>query len=122
MTSVFIHNQSRPEIAPIHSRVCDLFASRLRGLMFTRSIHPEEGILLIHHQDSRLDASIHMLFMFYDLGIIWINSHKEVVDTTLAKKWRPIYVPSAPAYYTLETHPAQLENYKIGDKLEFQDA
>lgn len=122
MKSVLIYNLSMTENQPIRTKVCDQFSSRLRGLMFSKELKLDEGLLFVHPRESRMDASIHMLFMFYDLAIIWINSRFEVVDTTLAKKWRPIYVPSAPAFYTLEAHTRQLNNFKIGNKLEFHDA
>ena len=35
-----------------------------------------------------------MLFVFMDLAIIWIGFEKIVVDTVLARTWRPAYAPS----------------------------
>jgi uncharacterized protein len=122
MKYVLIYNHSKPEITPIRSKVCDQFMNRFRGLMFTRSIMPDEGLLLVHDHENRIEASIHMFFMFYNLAIVWINSRLEVVDTSLAKKWHPMYIPSLPAHYTLETHPNQLKYFNIGNQLEFQDA
>jgi uncharacterized membrane protein (UPF0127 family) len=101
---------------------CDSFLCRLRGLMFRSSLAPGQGLLLVEGRDSRLDTAIHMLFVFMDLAVIWINSEKVVVDSVLARAWRPAYAPRQPARYILEIHPDRLNEFKIGDKIEFQNA
>ena len=94
---------------------------RLRGLMGRSSQAPAEGLLLVEGRDSRIDSSIHMLFVFMDLAIIWINSGYTVVDTVLARSWRPAYTPRLAASYILEIHPSRLNEFSIGDQVEFQN-
>lgn len=101
---------------------CDSFSCRLRGLMFRPRLEPDEGLLLVEKRDSRLDTSIHMLFVSFDLAVFWINSDMTVVDKVLARSWKPAYFPKADAKYTLEIHPIRWEDYEIGDKVEFKDA
>ncbi len=90
--------------------------------MFRSSLSLEMGLLLVESRDSRLDTSIHMLFVFMDLAVVWINSEKVVVDTVLARSWRPAYAPRHPAKYILEIHPSRLGEFAIGDHIEFQNA
>ena len=90
--------------------------------MFRSRLSPDEGLLLVEKRDSRLDTSIHMLFVPFDLAVVWINSHMTVVDKVIAKPWRPAYLPKADAKYTLEIHPDRWQDYEIGDKVEFKDA
>ena len=61
-----------------------------------------------------------MLFVKFDLGVIWVNDAGEVVDTVLAKPWKLSYAPKAPARYVIEGHPQLLEQVKIGDKITFK--
>lgn len=89
--------------------------------MFRSSLSPDQGLLLVEARDSRLDTAIHMFFVFMDLAVIWINSEKVVVDTVLARAWRPAYAPRQPARYILEIHPARLGEFKIGDHIEFKN-
>ena len=89
--------------------------------MFTRSIDPDHGLLLVQNRDSRMDASIHMLFMAMDLAIVWINHNKEVVDICLARRWRPAYIPHKAARYVLETHPQRLPDFRIGDRINWHE-
>ncbi len=85
--------------------------------MFERNIREQEGILLSYDEESRLDSSIHMFFMNFDLAVIWLNQDFQVVDKTLARRWRPYYAPVIPAAHVLETHPNHLNDFSIGDQL-----
>jgi len=121
MRTVKIINQNRPNGRPIHAGYCDSFLKRLRGYMFTRAIQRQEGLLLVESRESRSNTAIHMLFMNFDLAVIWINDQMEVVDACLAYRWRPFYAPARPARYTLETHPDHLSEFRLGDRLSFID-
>ncbi len=90
--------------------------------MFHSHLAQEAGILLVQGRDSRLDAAIHMLFVFMDLGVVWINSENVIVDSVLARAWRPFYAPARAARYILEIHPDRLNEFSIGNHVEFQDA
>ena len=119
---VFIHNLNRPIGYPARVGYCDSFLCRLRGLMFRPRLARDEGLLLVEGRDSRLDTSIHMLLVNFDLAVFWINSAMTVVDKVIAKSWRPVYFPKAEAKYTLELHTGRWNDYEIGDKVEFKNA
>lgn len=90
--------------------------------MFRSRLARDEGLVLVIGRDSRADSSIHMFFVPFDLAVFWINSEMEVVDKVLAKSWRPAYFPAKAARYTLEIHPDRIEDYEVGNKVEFQNA
>ena len=121
MKTILIENKNTPLPAPLQAIYCDSFICRLRGLMGRSSLAPAEGLLLVEARDSRVDTSIHMLFVYMDLAVIWINSGYSVVDTILARSWRPVYAPRQPARYILEIHPSRLNEFTIGDQVEFQN-
>ena len=103
-------------------KYCDTFLTQLRGLTFRPRLGLDEGLLLVGTRDSRLDSSIHMLFVAFDLTVIWINSEMKVVDKLIAKSWRPAYFSKQPARYVLEIHPERWGDYEIGDTVQFKDA
>jgi uncharacterized membrane protein (UPF0127 family) len=117
-----VHNLTRPLDKPARVRVCMSFGSRLRGLMFQAALGRDDGRLLVGSRDSRLDSAIHMLFVPFDLAVIWVSSGMEVVDSVLARAWHAAYVPSRPARYVLEVHPDLLSDFEIGHKVEIIDA
>jgi uncharacterized membrane protein (UPF0127 family) len=121
-SDIFIQNVDKRLQAPSRVIYCDSFACRLRGLMFRSRLGLDEGLLLVIDRDARLDSSIHMLFVSFDLAVFWINSQMEVVDKVIARSWRPAYFPARPARYILEIHPSRFTDYEIGQKVEFQHA
>lgn len=90
--------------------------------MFTSSLPENGGLLLVQGSESRLNASIHMMFMRIDLAVIWINKEFSVVDLVLARKWKLAYLPRQAAQYVLETNVSNLSDFSIGDKVSFEEA
>lgn len=119
---IFIQNLDKHLQSPSRVKYCDSFTCRLRGLMFRSQLGVDEGLLLVTDRDARLDSSIHMLFVPFDLAIFWINSQMEVVDKQIARSWRPAYFPARPARYILEIHTSRFNDYEIGQKVNFQNA
>ena len=96
------------------------FTSRLQGFMFRRALRAGEALLLVEPRESRLGTSIHMFFVSFPLGVVWLDNAGRVVDTVEAMPWHPYYAPRAPARYTLETHPAFLAHVALGDVWAFE--
>ena len=119
---ILIDNKNRKLDSLPRIKYCDTFLTQLRGLTFRPRLALDEGLLLVGKQDSRLDSSIHMLFVAFDLTVIWINSDMQVVDKIIAKSWRPAYFSKQPAKYVLEIHPERWGDYEIGDTVQFRDA
>ena len=120
--SISIENKSRRINGALRIKFCDTFLSQLRGLTFRSRLSQEEGLILVGKRDSRLDSSIHMLFVLFDLSVIWINSKMQVVDKVLARSWRPAYFSKQPARYVLEIHPERWGDFEIGDRVQFKNA
>jgi uncharacterized membrane protein (UPF0127 family) len=116
-----IHQDSGRVLIP-HAKWCAGFGSKLRGFTFRRQLNPEDGLVLVEKRDSRIESSITMLFVFFDLGILWVNDAGVVVDKTLARPWRLSYVSQVPARYVVEGHPRLLQEVDVGDRLVFQPA
>ena len=119
---VTVENKSRTISGPLHVQYCDTFFTQLRGLSFRSQLGRDEGLLLVGRLDSRIDSSIHMFFVPFDLSVIWIDSNMRVVDMVLAKPWRPAYFSKQPAKYALEIHPQRRGDFEIGDHVEFRNA
>ncbi|NKQ35824.1 MAG: hypothetical protein HF973_09440 [Chloroflexi bacterium] len=117
-TRQIIHVESGETLIP-QARWCAGFGAKLRGFTFRRQLAPDDGLVLVEKSDSKMSTSIHMFFVFFDLGVIWVNDAGEVVGTALAKPWRPSYVPPGPARYVIEGHPAVLDKVQAGDHIRF---
>jgi hypothetical protein len=116
-----VRNETSDEVVLGRVRHCADFLCHLRGLTFRRGLEGDEGLLLVNRRENRLDAAIHMFFVFFPIAVIWLDAGGGVVDTRLARPFRPIYVPSAPAKDVLEGPPALLERVDVGDQLRFEE-
>jgi uncharacterized membrane protein (UPF0127 family) len=120
--TIAIENKNRDIEGVLRIKYCDTFLTQLRGLTFRSQLGRDEGLLLVGRRDSRLDSSIHMLFVPFDLSVIWISSDMQVVDKVLARSWRPAYFSRHPAKYALEIHPDRWGDFEPGDGVEFKHA
>jgi uncharacterized membrane protein (UPF0127 family) len=89
--------------------------------MFRRSLPQDWGLLFEEKLESRSLTSIHMLFMFFSIAVIWINEAGQVVDARLAKPWVSFIIPQSPARYYLEIVPERLNQFQVGDKVIFEE-
>lgn len=119
---ITIENNARGMEGPLHVKYCDTFLTQLRGFTLRPTLTRDEGLVLVGKRDSRLDSSIHMFFVSFDLAVIWINSKMQIVDKVLARSWRPAYFSKEPAQYVLEVHPDRWDEFQIGDTVQFKNA
>jgi uncharacterized membrane protein (UPF0127 family) len=101
------------------ARWCSSFLCRLVGYQFRRRLKPGEALILVHGQDTVKASSIHMLFVFTPLTVIWVNREGLVTSVQLARPWRLHYASPKPASYVLETSPESFDRFQVGEELEF---
>jgi uncharacterized membrane protein (UPF0127 family) len=112
-------NQTRDVTLLQRVRRADSFLTRLRGLTFRRHLAEGEGLLLVGHRESRADAAIHMFFVFFPIGVVWLDKANRVVDKVVARPFRPFYAPHSPARSVLECRPDVLDQVSAGDQISF---
>jgi len=116
MKYIHIRNFSAP-FKTVIVKYCDSFWSKFVGLMLKKELKQDEGIILVENRESKMNTSIHMFFMNFDITVLWLDKEMVIVDKILARKWAPMYKPKLPAQYVLELHHAKFPEYSIGDKL-----
>lgn len=115
-----VWSQGRGAYLPVRVCACVSFWCRLRGLTFRRTLLPEEALLLVGRREGRLETTIHMLFVFFPIAVLWLNGDGVVVDTCLARPFRLLYAPHRPARDVLEGPPDLLGWVGVGDRLLFE--
>ncbi len=108
-------------LLPLDVRRCATFWCRLRGLMFRRTLRDREALLFVESGEGRVTTSIHMLFVFFPIGVVWLDGQGVVVDKALARPFWPYYAPQKPARYYLEADPAVLDWVAIGERLTIEE-
>jgi uncharacterized membrane protein (UPF0127 family) len=120
--TITIENRNRRVDGGLRVKYCDTFLTQLRGFTFRSELARDDGLVLVGKRDSRVDSSIHMFFVSFDLAVIWINSNMQVVDRVLARSWKPAYFSKQPAKYVLEVHPDRWDEFQVGDRVQFKNA
>jgi uncharacterized membrane protein (UPF0127 family) len=115
--SSLLRNRRTGEVLARRVVRCDTFFSRARGLTFRRALGEDEVYIFSQDRESVTSTTIHMLFVFFPIAVVWLDSRMRVVDTALAKPWRPYYAPRQPAQFFLEGHPSLLEKVQSGDEI-----
>lgn len=116
-----LRNSVTNEVILARAGWCASYWCHLRGLQFVRHLPEDEGLLFVTGYEGRTHTAIHMFFMFFSIGVVWLDKAGVVVDKQLAKPWRPAYAPRAPAQYYVEANPSILDRVEIGDKLRFDE-
>jgi uncharacterized membrane protein (UPF0127 family) len=114
-----IRNATTGEVLATRITWCTTFLTRGLGLMFHPPLKEDEAYIFVEGRESRSLTTIHMLFVFFPLAVIWLDAGKRVVDKALARPFYPYYAPSSPAQYYVECHPRALDMAEIGDQLQF---
>jgi uncharacterized membrane protein (UPF0127 family) len=122
MKTVHISNLTQPKVKSIRAGYCASFVCQLRGLMFRESIPAHEGLLLVQKSEDRLSATIHMMFMRFDICAVWINKACEVVDVRYARRWGLAFTPRTAACCVLELNAARINDFCIGDKVRIDES
>ncbi|MGC8874060.1 MAG: DUF192 domain-containing protein [Chloroflexia bacterium] len=97
---------------------CETFLEQLRGLMFRARLAPDEVYFFRLERESRLEAAIHMFFVFFPIAVIWLDREGRVVGVREALPWRPFYAPPRPAAAFLEGDVSLLQKVRPGDILD----
>ena len=85
--------------------------------MLRRALEDDHAYLFIESRESIALATVHMFFVFFPIAVLWLDDDRQVVDKVLARPFRPLYAPSAPARYIVECSPVVLEQVAVGDRL-----
>lgn len=116
-----LRNTRTGEVVLERARWCASFVCHFFGLMGRAGLPEGEGVLFVTGRESKAATTIHMFFMRFPIGVIWLAGDGRVVDKRLAKPWRPAYAPQAPARYYVEANVNVLDKVEVGDVLTFSD-
>lgn len=98
------------------------FFFKARGLMFSMPLQKGKALILEAEEEGILNTTIHMLFVFFPIDVIWLNLEKKVVD--IKRNVTPFTLwlsPKDPAKFVIELPKSATKHIKIGDFLVFNE-
>lgn len=101
---------------------CTSVISKTIGLMFHRKPKDTGYIFIFNKEENPVKIAIHNMFVFFSIDVIYLDSHKKIVD--MCEHFKPfslLFVPKQKAKYIIEFQSGVIEknNLKIGDVLKF---
>jgi uncharacterized membrane protein (UPF0127 family) len=109
-------NKVAPDMQMLEISVADTFASRLRGLLGTKSLPAYKGLLL------RGCNSIHMLGMLYALDIVYLDKQGFIVKIIEnLKPWQMSFCRAAQDTLEVKNGTVSRLGWKVGIQLTFED-
>lgn len=111
-----IKNVSQKTIIAEEYKICKDPFSKSLGLMFSKK-RKDFALALAFDEEKRI--SLHMLFVFYPIDVLFLNKNKRIVE--IKKNFRPFtaYNSFKKAKYAVELACGIIGKTKINDKIEF---
>lgn len=103
------------------AKIVKSFFAKARGLMFARWLKPGSALVFEFDKESKIDTAVHMLFVFFKIDVLWLNSEGVVVD--LRRGLTPFVgfaKPKKRAKFVVELPAGAAKTVNEGDKLEFR--
>ncbi len=101
------------------TRFAQGFFGNMKGLVFEREENFDYALVFPLPYESRFGASVHMMFVFFPIDIVFLDAQKKVVDKATLRPWMINYTPRAAAKYFIELPIGCGEKIKVGDTLEW---
>jgi len=114
-----IKNHSKNNTLAGKKELCSSLFSKFRGMMFRR-YRPDFGLVFSFKREQ--DIALHMLFVFFQIDILWLDSKKKVTGIKEnAKPFNPYISPDKKAKYVIEVPSGTIKRTgtSIGDRIEF---
>jgi len=105
------------------TRLASTAWNRLRGLMFEKQELFDYALVFCLPREGIMPASIHMLFVFFPIDIVFLDKNKKTVDIVRGiKPFTPNYAPKNPAKFFIELPETMAKGIKLGDVLEWKSS
>ena len=114
-----IKNVTKNKILVNKTKLCKNFLNKSIGLILHKKLK-DKGLIFIYKKEKKI--SLHMIFVFFPIDVLFLNKNKKVID--MKKNFKPFsfYIAKKKAKYILELPEGTIKKTKteIGDKIKFE--
>lgn len=90
---------------------------RTKGLMFEEKKNFNYALIFEFPIESRIGTSLHMLFVFFPIDVLFLDKTQKVVDKTTLEPFIPNYTPKKAAKFVIELPKGKTKGIKLGQKI-----
>ncbi len=112
-----LRNKRNNAVLAVEAKICRSMLSKAIGLMFSKK---SRALILVFDKEKVI--SLHMLFVFFPIDVLFLNKSKKVVEIKEGFKPFRFYTPKNKAKYVIELPNKTLKNTRtsIGDTISFK--
>lgn len=115
-----LYNKTTKQEIIAKTRIAKGFFSQLKGLMFEKQKNFDYALVFPLPFESSLGASIHTLFVFFPIDVVFLDRQKKAIEIAIAvKPFTPLYAPKKNAAFFIELPAGKAKNIKPGHVLEW---
>ncbi len=93
---------------------------KLKGLMFENGNNFDYALVFVLERESVAMATIHMMFVFFPIDVVYLNRERKVVDIVSGlRPFTPSCSPKNPSKFFVELPAGKSKGVSIGDVLEW---
>ena len=116
---LFIAEGKRKKIILRKVRHAISFAEQAKGLMFERKRNFDYGLVFHLPFETRAGASVHMLFVFFPIDIVYLDAQKRITEIARLNPWQLNFTPRKAAKWFIELPAGKAKGLKAGEKVEW---
>ena len=90
---------------------------RTKGLMFEDVNKFDYALVFDFPRESKIGTSLHMIFVFFPIDVLFLNKEKKVVDKVTLQPFQPNYTPRKASKFVIELPSGKAKKIKIGNKI-----
>ena len=115
-----IKNKTKDTIIAKTAKSCNNELSKATGLMFSKR-NSDLGLIFPFKKD--ISISIHMLFVFYPIDLIYLDKDKKIIEIKENIKPWQFYKPKNKARYLIEVVACRVKESKtkVGDTITYKN-
>lgn len=92
---------------------------RTKGLMFEDKKNFNYALVFEFPSESKVRSSLHMIFVFFSIDVLFLNKNKEIVDKITLNPFTPNYTPKKASKYVIELPKGKIKGIKLGQKADW---
>lgn len=115
-----LFNRSKKQAIANNVRLAKNAWQQFKGLMFEKKARFDYALVFDFGAEKKTGASIHMLFVFFPIDAVYLDSEKRAVD--IGRNLQPFslnYTPKRNARFLIELPVGKAEKIGIGNELEW---
>ena len=115
-----LFNKSKNKKIMERVKIADTHWKKTKGLMFANKSEFDYALVFDLGRDARKSASVHMLFVFFPIDVVYVDKEKKVVDIAKGlQPFTPNYTPKERSRFFIEMPEGKSSEIEIGDFLEW---